>query len=306
MASALVLLAAIRAPTLPEARACLLQSRSVVSHVRMQTTTAPPATFPANPKELATQLSLAVQASLAEKHRKLEVRLPTGLCFGLFGPAGEQMIGTPDAMIPEETQQRGERELAFLMAEIFQSYESACAVVFPDAKSAALAERDFTRRKLQPRIVSSLRELSGRPKAGFGSKAKGAAVPPKIIILVRPQAKDVRSVTLPEEGVILLLNPAKDSSKQGFEPIYTMIDNPHPDWKGGILFRSFPSSWALGVAGKRGPVIHGRQDTRPTLDEIDVGFERVKSDKSLLSQAGGFLSQSGAAAGLERRGASPD
>ena len=77
-------------------------------------------------------------------------------------------------------------------------------------------------------------------------------------------------------------------------------------WRGGILFRCYPGNWLLGVAAKVGkPRIHGRQDTRPTLAEIDEGFERVKSDKGLISQAGGFLSAAGAAAGLERRGGDP-
>ena len=59
------------------------------------------------------------------------------------------------------------------------------------------------------------------------------------------------------------------------------------------------------MAGKRGPPkIHGRQDTRPTLSEIDAGFDRVKTDTSLV--AGGAFSAAGAAAGLERRGGAED
>ena len=68
--------------------------------------------------------------------------------------------------------------------------------------------------------------------------------------------------TKPREAgrsVIVLLNPAKGNTKRGYEAVYTMLDNPHPEWKGGLLFRSYPSSWALGVAGKVGkPKIHGR------------------------------------------------
>lgn len=49
--------------------------------------------LPASPKELASQMSVAVQKALADKHRKLEVKLPSGLCFGLFGQLpGEQAI----------------------------------------------------------------------------------------------------------------------------------------------------------------------------------------------------------------------
>ena len=56
------------------------------------------------------------------------------------------------------------------------------------------------------------------------------------------------------------------------------------------------------MAGKVGaPRIYGSQDGRPTLEEIDRGFEAVKSDKGLISQVGGVLSAAGAAAALERR-----
>ena len=67
------------------------QSISPRAAALMQTTAAPSAAMPGSPKELATQLSLAVQAGLADEHRKLEIRLPPGLCFGMFGPAGEQV-----------------------------------------------------------------------------------------------------------------------------------------------------------------------------------------------------------------------
>lgn len=149
-------------------------------------------------------------------------------------------------------------------------------------------------------------------------------MPPQILILVRPELQDVKMAEVPKDGVVLLVNPSKSHEKRGFEPTYVMIDNPHPDWKGGaslwpcptlntdltpkliqpscslllarsgFLFRSYPSSWALGVSSKRGIVIHGRQDTRPSLTEIDAGFDKVKNDNSVFSQAG-------AAAGLQRR-----
>ena len=47
--------------------------------------------------------------------------------------------------------------------------------------------------------------------------------------------------------------------------------------------------------------MHGRSEQRPTLDEIEVAFDKIKSDTSLISQAGGLLSAAGAAAALERR-----
>ena len=56
------------------------------------------------------------------------------------------------------------------------------------------------------------------------------------------------------------------------------------------------------VAGAQGrPVIHGRSSDRPSLEEVDQGFTKIKDDSSLVSRAGGILSAAGAAAALERR-----
>ena len=41
--------------------------------------------IPESPKETATALSLAVQNALSDGERRLEIALPDGLAFGLFG-----------------------------------------------------------------------------------------------------------------------------------------------------------------------------------------------------------------------------
>ena len=71
--------------------------------------------------------------------------------------------------------------------------------------------------------------------------------------------------------------------------------------QGGLLFRAYPDQWLLGAAAKvGGPRIHGRSAQRPSLDELEAGFSRIKEDTSLV--AGGVLSAAGAAAALQRRG----
>ena len=83
--------------------------------------------------------------------------------------------------------------------------------------------------------------------------------------------------------------------------MYTLLSNPHPDWRGGMLKRAFPGKWALGCAAKMGkPRIHGRSDERPSLEQIDAGFSKIKDDTSLV--AGGAMAAVGAAAALERVG----
>lgn len=80
------------------------------------------AELPESPKEIATQLSLAIAAALSDGERRLEVTLPDGLCFGLFGaPPGRQELGAPDTPVPKVTRQQGDIELAFLTAEVSHS-----------------------------------------------------------------------------------------------------------------------------------------------------------------------------------------
>ena len=31
--------------------------------------------------------------------------------------------------------------------------------------------------------------------------------------------------------------------------VYLLEDNPHPEWEGGLLFRSFPDDWAYTTRG---------------------------------------------------------
>jgi hypothetical protein len=77
--------------------------------------------FPESPKEVATEMSLAVQAALSDGKRRLEIALPDGLQFGLFGqPPGKQELGDPDYDPPAVQTQRADIELAYLAAEIFQ------------------------------------------------------------------------------------------------------------------------------------------------------------------------------------------
>jgi len=283
--------------------------------------------LPGSPKDIATEMSLAVSAALTDGKRRLDVTLPDGLCFGLFGsPPGAQTLGIPGS-IDKLTKQRADRELAFLFCEMFQNMgNGATAVAFRDQETALVADREWSKSNLAalPRIVTSVSELAPRTKrsksgSGFGAGGGGAnlggsagAAPPKIVLLVRPGKSQIRELEpivepLGDEVVVVLLNAARlksGGSRRGFEPTYTLLSNPHPGWRGGILYRPYPDQWHLGVAAKAGgPRIHGRSAARPTLDEIDVGLSKVKDDTSLVT--GGALAAVGAAAALERVGELP-
>ena len=74
---------------------------------------------------------------------------------------------------------------------------------------------------------------------------------------------------LGQEAVIVLLNPTA-ALPAGYEWAYALEENPHPDWRGGLLSYERGGQWELGVAMANGqPVVHGRSPARPTLEEID-------------------------------------
>ena len=61
-------------------------------------------------------------------------------------------------------------------------------------------------------------------------------------------------------------------------------------------YQAHPNAWVLGAAGNSGaPKVHGTSKRRPTLEEIDAGFEKVTEDTN-------WFGGGGAAAALRRRG----
>jgi len=258
--------------------------------------------LPTSPKDIATQMSYAVQAALAAGKTELAISLPGGMRFGLFGDAGKQVIGTPGAAPSLAQAQRAEFELVFLCAEMFRG---ECTCVFQSAAAVKAAEREFASKGLRPRIVPNVGKVAAKAAMGFGKKssagaAEKSAVQAKVIILSQPSAADLKKLTKPEEGLVLIINPRKRPAE--YEQVYLLEDNPHPDWEGGLLFRAFPDDWALGVAGASvagfggAPTVHGRSPSRPLLEAIEKGFVAIKGDSNP------FVQGVGAAAALRRRG----
>ena len=258
--------------------------------------------LPTSPKDIATQMSYAVQAALAAGKTELAITLPPGMRFGLFGDAGKQVIGTPGAAPSLAQAQRAEFELVFLCAEMFRG---ECTCVFQSAAAVKAAEREFASKGLRPRIVPNVGKVTAKTAMGFGKKstagaAEKSAVQAKVIIVSQPSASDLKKLTKPEDGLVLIINPRKRPAE--YEQVYLLEDNPHPEWEGGLLFRSFPDDWALGVAGAAvagfggAPTVHGRSPSRPLLEAIDQGFATIKNDSNP------FVKGVGAAAALRRRG----
>lgn len=261
---------------------------------------AAPAKLPESPKQLAAQMSVAVQSALKGQCRLLEVRLPDGLCFGLFGkPPGKQMLGDPDDALIPAVQEQADRELAWLFVEMFQSYGDACCIVFPDSKAAKAAERDWSSTPLTPRVVGSLFELQGRRKAaaGFGgSRPKGSAggAAPQVIVLVRPKASDVKAVERPEGGVVVLLNAGKWHQKRGYEA----GNGASPTWRSQAVARggctqkrgNEAGGWAAAARVRaRMPEPKSREGARtaePTRLRLAPQYTRSRTTRTQAGAAG--------------------
>jgi len=105
---------------------------------------------------------------------------------------------------------------------------------------------------------------------------------------------------------VILVNPKKlrsGKNRAGYTPAFVLQDNPHPDWKGGMLYRAYPRQWVLGVAGNKGEAsISEKSDERPSLKQLEIGFKRIKETKGIWNRiSGGFDGLYGAAAALEPR-----
>jgi hypothetical protein len=189
-------------------------------------------------------------------------------------------------------------------------------VLSPESVEVAASEwaKGGLKTRLVPSAASLVKKSASRGSGGgFGSSdaASKSSSPMRVLILTRPNKAMLTQLQpliepLGNEVVVVLVNPARLKSgkgRPGYAPAFVLRDNPHPDWRGGLLYYRYAQQWVLGVAAAGGrAVVHGRSDERPSLEELDSGFAKIKDDSSLLSQAGGLLSAAGAAAALERRG----
>ena len=166
MAVALVAVAALLA-VLPVPATSWRASRVAAQVVRAPHTVLQGAgTLPRSPKDVATEVSVAVGVALREGRQRLWIVTPNDLVFGLFGkPMGKQVLGNPDVRAPTSLLLRCERELAYLMVEMFQDYAASCVVVFCDRTRVKAAEKDWKTAAVRPgRIVSCLLYTSPSPR----------------------------------------------------------------------------------------------------------------------------------------------
>eukprot|EP00316_Scyphosphaera_apsteinii_P001742 CAMPEP_0119299666 /NCGR_PEP_ID=MMETSP1333-20130426/1712_1 /TAXON_ID=418940 /ORGANISM="Scyphosphaera apsteinii, Strain RCC1455" /LENGTH=289 /DNA_ID=CAMNT_0007301167 /DNA_START=84 /DNA_END=953 /DNA_ORIENTATION=+ len=254
--------------------------------------------FPDSPKQVAIKLSEAVQLALQDRQQRIEVRMPSTLCFGLWGKKpGRQILGDPDTEESASVQRQADRDLAYLLVEMFQNYADSCVCVMPDVKAAKAVEREWARAPFRPRILSSVARATKRSGIGFSGPSQSNS-PPKVLIVARPQAQSLTELAsvseeLGMDAVIIVTNP--EEPVVDFTPAFHLEENPHPQWRGGILYHTYGGGWVLGTASNSGePVDQGRTNTRPSLELIDAAFSKIADDSN-------WFSKKGAAAALRRR-----
>jgi len=248
-----------------------------------------------------------VQAALSQGLRRLEVSAPDGLCF--YGEGSKQTLGDPDYAVQPGIKDKADRDLACIVCEMFAPLGDEVACLLPSDDALTLAQREWAKSRLSTRLLSSVSALGGGGGGGF-AKAGAATAPLRVLVVVRANKERLEQLApiltpLGNEVVVVLVNPVrmkKGGSRKGYTPAFVLRDNPHPEWRGGLLYHKFQGQWLLAVSGSRGAaVVHGRSPQRPSLDDIDAGFAQVKDDASLVSKAGGLFSAAGTAAALERR-----
>lgn len=266
------------------------------------------AKIPDNPKVLSEVAVEALKNALNEGLFRMEMTMPDGLCLY---DTQKQNVGDPDVAVPDYVKRKADRDLAYLVCEQFFALGDKVACVLP-SNTLGEAEREWTEGRLATRLVSSLDKL--KPKKGTGSGVGfGIREKSQLAVIVLPRAdkkmlKKLQSTIndLGNDVIVVLVNPKplrSGKNRAGYTPTFVLKDNPHPDWKGGLLFRAYPSQWVLGVAGSKGEAtISEKSDERPTLDELEIGFKKIKETKGIWNRiSAGFDGLYGDAAALESR-----
>jgi len=262
---------------------------------------------PRNVKESVDQLRDAIQAALSGRKSRMDIEFPYASSFGVDGEKKKS-----DAKIPLVTKGDGDasdRELARLVAEMFRgtALEETTVVAFSDAAQAGKAKKkwDVGRAEFKGQIIvldAKQKKMKASGGGGFGAAPKEApsaisAVPDgtEVLLIVGPQARQLKAIEqlASEVGqgcVIILVNARLDeieyeSPEQKnyftaeFERVFFIKTAPLPTWSGGVLYRSYPDDWILGVPRKIGPPKALLTTARkPSMDEMDVALRGEQLD----------------------------
>lgn len=220
------------------------------------------ATPPKRIASVANDLQTALQDSLRARQSRIDITLPSGAKLGTEQRRDEQDLPS--------RQLAGDRELARIIAAMFENTGLSVNVIFPSlaAKSAAvkmwgpLVQCTFSHWDSSNTAKKNVsREKTKKKKkgksSGFGKdlgkdESKNEA---DVFVIAGPVAgmmPRVRAVSeaMGQDKLIIVLNANSGRQQMPvdvekymsdvFEEVYHYSPNPHPKWSGGVLFRKFP------------------------------------------------------------------
>lgn len=214
---------------------------------------------------VAKDLQQALQTSLQARISRIDIQLPLG-----------SKLGTerrPDEESSTMTRIAGDRELARIVSGMFERTGLNVQVVFSSERERAAAakmwgplaececvawERGAKRGATRGAVVQKKKKGSGKTASkatGFGKDAVEETVEPDVYILVGGDASFMNRVrglsqSMGMDKLVIVANGNSggepvpvDLEKffdEEFECVYHFTPNPHPKWKGGVLFRKYP------------------------------------------------------------------
>lgn len=149
------------------------------------------------------------------------------------------------------------------------------------------------KRKAQKGFGSSAEMEEERKKDVYIMVGGGAAFLERVRRSVEPYGMDT---------LVILVNPNSEMETlpvdlqrwkdEEFESVYHYETDPHPKWKGGVLFRKFPDDWVL---CRLSPMGMSRNllvsSSRPSVEEIEeaLSVEKSSAGTGLLNKISSFI-----------------
>lgn len=179
--------------------------------------------FPIKVKDVVSRLTQSTQLAIQEKLSRLEVQLPPQFDLGL---------NEREPTVKESETTRTNREIARLFFEMFAVLKDTSAVIFPTEQEAKLAEKLWSKKKFDRKILyfSERIDIKSLSKAERKSYDERRMIDPnfnpdiyltlkpdvpkntEVLVIVSPQLKDYPAImSLHQEfglgTLILLVNP---------------------------------------------------------------------------------------------------
>jgi len=264
--------------------------------------------LPKNIKDAVTQLRGSIQAALQSRVSRMDVEMPYAANFGVEGrkTVKEEEL----SMVRQEDAESSDRELARLIAEMFKGtgIDENMVIAFSDSNQAKKAVRQWEFSSVPGQVIvidakgKKVKSAKGGG-GGFGAKKgvdeeieiSASPVPAgtEVLVIVAPKAKQLKAIennanNLGMGCLIILVNARldevvyaseqqEDFFKSEFNRVFMLKPSPLQNWKGGVLYRSFPDDWQLCMPKTLGfPKELLAQKDMPTLEELNEAFKNEK------------------------------